>query len=115
MKKLLAKLETKLKEKELDLNITGVDLMQAFGISLEDMASLCDTAKEELYDDYWIECSTKYISKIKKLVKFDEGVYWYKNASDETPEYESTIVLNTNAENGSSFNVFLSTGIPFSS
>ena len=62
-------LATKLKEKELDLNITGVDLMQAFGISLEDMASLCEVVKEELYDDYWIECSTKYVSKIKKLVK----------------------------------------------
>ena len=97
MKKLVAKLETQLKEKELDLNITGVDLMQAFGVSLEDMASLCEAVKEELYDDYWIECSTKYVSKIKKLVKFDEGVYWYKNASDESPEYE-TFDLNTICE-----------------
>ncbi len=94
MKKLVAKLETKLNEKGLDLNITGVGLMQVFGINLEDMASLCETAKEELYDDFWIECSTKYISKIKKLVKFDEGVYWYKKANDESPEYE-TFDLNT--------------------
>lgn len=94
MKKLVAKLETKLNEKGLNLNITGVDLMQAFGVTLEDMASLCEAVKEELYDNYWIECSTKYISKIKRLVKFDEGVYWYKNASDESPEYE-TMDLNT--------------------
>jgi hypothetical protein len=97
MKKLVSKLETKLNEKGLDLNITGLELMQAFDITLEDMASLCESVKVELYDDYWIECSIKYISKLKKLVKFDEGIYWYKKASDESPEYE-TMDLNTVCE-----------------
>lgn len=90
MKSLVAKLEVELNKKGLDLNITGVDLMQAFGITLEDITSLCEVAKEELYDNYWIECSTKYICQLKRLVKFDEGVYWYKQASDESPVYETS-------------------------
>ena len=112
MKKLVAKLETKLNEKGLNLNITGVDLMQAFGVTLEDMASLCEAVKEELYDNYWIECSTKYISKIKRLAKFDEGVYWYKNASDEKVQkkagiYEFKIVATDQAGNKIEKNVRL--------
>lgn len=97
MKKLVSKLEAILKEKNLDLNITGLDLMQTFNVNLVDMASLCEIAGAELYDNYWIECSTKYISKLKKLARFDEGVYWYKKASDESPEYE-TFDLNTICE-----------------
>jgi hypothetical protein len=94
MKKLVTKLEKKLKEKNLDLNITGLDLMKAFDIDLNKMHSLCEIAGEDLYDNYWIECSTKYIDKIKKVLVFDEGVYWYKKATDESPEYE-TLDLKT--------------------
>lgn len=90
MKNLVAKLEVELNKKGLDLNITGVDLMQAFGISLEDIVSLCEAVKEELYDNYWIECNTKYISKLKRILKFDEGVYWYKQANDDSPVYETS-------------------------
>lgn len=97
MKKQVLKLEQKLKEKNLNLNITGVDLMQTFNITLDDINSVSASVGEDLFDNYWIECSTKYINKLKKLVKFDEGVYWYKKASDETPEYE-TFDLNTLCE-----------------
>ena len=97
MKKQVLKLEQKLKEKNLNLNITGVDLMQTFNITLDDINSVSASVGEDLFDNYWIECSTKYINKLKKLVKFDEGVYWYKKASDESPEYE-TFDLNTICE-----------------
>lgn len=97
MKRQVLKLEQKLKEKNLNLNITGVDLMQTFNITLDDINSVSASVGEDLFDNYWIECSTKYINKLKKLVKFDEGVYWYKKASDESPEYE-TFDLNTICE-----------------
>lgn len=98
MKKLVLKLEQKLQEKGFDLNITGLDLMKSLNITINDINSLCEVTGEDLYDNYWIECSTKYINKLKKLVKFDEGVYWYKKASDESPEYE-TLDLNTICDN----------------
>jgi hypothetical protein len=71
--------------------------MQTFNITLDDINSVSASVGEDLFDNYWIECSTKYINKLKKLVKFDEGVYWYKKASDESPEYE-TFDLNTLCE-----------------
>lgn len=78
-------------KKQVELNgknlyCTGQELMEMLKIKEEDLISICEKFKTEMYDYIQIECSTKYIWALKEQFEFPDEVFWFmKNEKD--PKY----------------------------
>ena len=53
--------------------------MKSLNITINDINSLCEVTGEDLYDNYWIECSTKYINKLKKQYENSLQISYIQN------------------------------------